>query len=95
MADLPDEGVLLRVAPVAVVNGPEYSGDLVCWGDRTSPEIWSRVGTQIQMDAECQRVHCVSCVPEDRDCSVLAAGYSGSFGIQLPDPVACVLLWMM
>ena len=38
------------------------------------------------MDAECQHVNCVSCVPVDRDCSVPAAGYSGSFGTRLPDP---------
>ena len=39
VADLADDGVLLCAAPVAVVNGPEYSGDLICWGDQTLPLV--------------------------------------------------------
>ena len=34
-----DEGVLLHAAPVAVVNGSEYSGDLVCGAIRRRSEF--------------------------------------------------------
>ena len=53
VADLAVAGALLRAAPVAVVNSPEYSGDVVCWGDRTSPGVWSRVRTRIQDGVDC------------------------------------------
>ena len=45
VADLADDGVLLRTAPVVVVNSPENSSGIVCWGDRTSPDVWSHTRT--------------------------------------------------
>ena len=48
------------------MNSPEHSGDVICWGDQTSPGVWSRERTKIQMDVESQHINCVFCVPIDR-----------------------------
>ena len=85
VTDLADDGVWLHAAPVAVVNGPEHRADVICWGDQTSPGVWSRTETKVEMEAESQHIDCVCCVPMGRDCSVPAVGRSGSFGTCLPD----------
>ena len=90
VADLADDGVLLRAAPLAVVNSPENSSGIVCWGDWTSPGVCSHTRTEIQLDTESQHINCVCCDPIGRDCSVPVVGCSDSFGTCLPDPPCLV-----
>ena len=61
-----------------VVHSPNSSGDVVIWGDRTSPGVWCRTGALHRRDVDCQYVGCVGCDPVGVDCAPPTAGCSSS-----------------
>ena len=87
VTDLADAGALSLAAPVDVVDSPGYNGDVVRWGDRTSPGVWCRARSPIPNDLDGQYVNYVNCNPVGMGCPVPAEGCSGSFGTCLSDPL--------
>ena len=81
-------------SPIDIVDGPEYSGGVISWGDRLSPGVWCRERTQIQNDLDCQYVNYVSCDPVGMGCTVPADGCTGSFGTLLSGPLCPVTDYM-
>ena len=80
-------GVTDLSCPVDITDGPEYSGGVICCGDRVLAGVCCRERYLIQSDLDCRYVNYVSHDPVGMGCTVPADGCTGSFGTLLSGPL--------